>query len=235
MLLFSLIYLPLLGGVVMARDHWLLALFVTTPLYYFASILVMQRLQQLSIDSLQARHDSQFQASHDSLTGLRNRFGLTQAMQDPAIAQAHRLTLFYFDLDGFKQINDTRGHPVGDQLLHLVGQRLAAAIRAADVAARIGGDEFVVMAPDLPPEAAAEFAGRLTRQIEAPYELADVGRLHIGVSVGYACAPDDSESLNELYRMADAALYAVKGSAKGTHQRFSGGKLAITPHAAAAA
>jgi diguanylate cyclase (GGDEF)-like protein len=226
MLLFSLIYLPLLGGVVMAQDHWLLALFVTTPLYYFASILVMRRLQKLSVDSLQARHDSQFQASHDSLTGLLNRFGLMQTMQDPAIAQARRLTLFYFDLDGFKQINDTRGHPVGDRLLQLVGQRLHDGIRAGDVAARIGGDEFVVMAPELPPEAAADFAARLTRQIEAPYDLEDVGRLRIGVSVGYACAPEDSTSLTELYRMADAALYSVKFSAKGTHQRFVVGKLA---------
>jgi diguanylate cyclase (GGDEF)-like protein len=233
MLLFSLIYLPLLGGVIVARDHWLLALFVTTPLYYFASILVMGRLQRLSIDSLKARHDSQFQASHDSLTGLLNRLGLMQAMQDPAMAQAHRLTLFYFDLDGFKQINDTRGHPVGDRLLQLVGQRLAAGIRAGDVAARIGGDEFVVMAPELRPEAAADFAGRLTRQIETPYELEDVGRLRIGVSVGYACAPEDSATLDELYRMADAALYAVKGSAKGTQQRFNGGKLAATAAGAA--
>jgi len=220
MLLFSLIYLPLLAGVAVARDHWLLALCITTPLYYYASAAVINRLQQLSIDSLQARHDSQYHASHDALTGLLNRYGLMQTAHDPAMAQAIQLTLFYFDLDGFKQVNDTHGHPVGDRLLQLVGQRLVAGIRSGDVAARIGGDEFVVLAPNLPPDDSGSFAARLTRQIEAPYELEDIGRLRIGVSVGYACAPEDGSSLADLYRMADSALYQVKGTAKGTHKRF---------------
>jgi len=234
MLLFSLIYLPLLAGVAVARDHWLLALFITTPLYYYASLLVIGRLQKLSIDSLQARHDSQYQANHDALTGLLNRYGLMQTAGDPALGQTPILTLFYFDLDGFKQVNDTKGHPVGDRLLQLVGQRLVGALRTGDVAARIGGDEFVVLAPGLPPEEAESFAARVTRQIKAPYELEDIGRLHIGVSVGYACSPEDGTSLADLYRMADAALYQVKGSAKGTHQRFHGGTRAASLSNAAA-
>lgn len=216
MLLFSLIYLPLLAGVAVARDHWLLALVITTPLYYYASLLVINRLQQLSIDSLQAHHDIHFQASHDALTGLLNRYGLTHIECDPAAAP-EALTLFYFDLDRFKQVNDTYGHPVGDRLLQLVGQRLTGALRPGDVAARIGGDEFVVLAPGLRPDDAEGFAARVTRQIEEPYDIEDIGRLHIGVSVGYACAPEDGTCLADLYRIADAALYQMKGTAKSTH------------------
>jgi diguanylate cyclase (GGDEF)-like protein len=219
--MFSLGLLPCIAGSVLASDHALRVLAVMTPMYYVAAISMIKRLQKISIASLKVTHDSKFQARHDPLTGLLNRFGLTEALRDPLAGAVSPLTLFYLDLDGFKQVNDRFGHPAGDALLQQVGQRLAAGTRCGDVSARIGGDEFVVIAPGLPPEDAEAFAARLIRRIEAPYDLELAGTVRIGVSVGYACAPEDSETLAGLYQQADAALYGVKRSAKGNSQRFA--------------
>jgi diguanylate cyclase (GGDEF)-like protein len=218
--MFSLGLLPYVAGALLASDPAVRVLAAMAPMYYFAEISMIRRLQSISIASLEATHESKFQARHDPLTGLLNRFGLTEALRNHEVGEVPLLTLFYLDLDGFKRVNDTHGHLVGDALLQRVGERLRAAMRAGDVSARVGGDEFVVIAPGIPPEDAAGFAERLIRRIEAPYRLEGAGEVRVGVSVGYACAPEDSATLAGLYRQADAALYGVKGSMKGTTRRF---------------
>jgi diguanylate cyclase (GGDEF)-like protein len=180
-------------------------------MYYVASIAMITRLQKISIGFLQASHDSKMQARHDPLTGLLNRFGLNEALREDSLGDVPPMILFYLDLDGFKQVNDRHGHLAGDALLRQVATRLAAATRAGDVSARVGG---------MPPSEAEGFAGRLIREIEAPYWLEETGEARIGVSIGYACAPEDSTTLAGLYRQADAALYGVKGSIKGTTRRY---------------
>jgi diguanylate cyclase (GGDEF)-like protein len=219
--MFSLGLLPFIVGSCVASDHSLRVLAVMTPMYYMAAISMIARLQKISIASLQANHESKIQARHDPLTGLLNRFGLTEALRDQSAGAVPQLTLFYLDLDGFKQVNDVHGHLAGDALLQKVGERLSSGTRSGDVSARIGGDEFVIIALGLPPEEAGAFANRLIRRIEAPYDLPGIGEIRIGVSVGYACAPEDNTTLAGLYKQADAALYGVKGSSKGTTRRFS--------------
>jgi len=218
--MFSLELLPLIAGTLVASDHALRIIAMMTPGYYFAAYAIITRLQKISIAFQQASHESKFQARHDPLTGLLNRFGLNEALEDQ-VSAAPFLILFYLDLDGFKQINDTHGHPAGDALLRQVAERLASAMRAGDLAARVGGDEFVVVAPGMTPCDAEAFAQRLIRGIEAPYRLEEAGEVRVGVSIGYACAPDDCVTLAGLYRQADAALYDVKLSMKGTTRRFT--------------
>jgi diguanylate cyclase (GGDEF)-like protein len=218
--MFSLELLPLIAGTLVASDHSLRVIAMMTPGYYFAAYAIITRLQKISIAFQKASHESKFQARHDPLTGLLNRFGLNEALADPA-GETPALILFYLDLDGFKQINDTHGHPAGDALLRQVAERLAGSMRAGDLAARVGGDEFVVVAPGMTPYDAEGFAQRLIRCIKAPYRLEEAGEVRVGVSIGYACAPDDCATLSGLYRQADAALYDVKLSMKGTTRRFT--------------
>jgi len=222
LLMFSLCLLPYVAGAGLARDPSLRVIVAMTPMYYVAAASMILRLQKISIASLQATHESRSRARLDPLTGLLNRLGLTEALQDQSAGELGSLTLFYLDLDGFKQINDTHGHLAGDTLLQKVAERLAAGMRAGDVSARVGGDEFVVIAPGLTPEDAQPFAARLIRRIEAPYTLEGVGEVRVGVSIGYACAPEDGDALPALYQKADAALYGVKGTSKGTTRRFGG-------------
>jgi diguanylate cyclase (GGDEF)-like protein len=130
------------------------------------------------------------------------------------------LTVFYMDLDGFKQVNDNHGHAAGDRLLRGVVKHLRTVIRDGDILGRVGGDEFVVIAPAMPPAAAEAFAARIVEQLTAHiYALGKGITTRIGVSVGYACAPEDSTSLLELTHMADQALYVVKQKGKGSWQR----------------
>jgi diguanylate cyclase (GGDEF)-like protein len=219
--MFSLGLLPYIAGACLARDHSLLVLALMTPGYYVAAYAMVTRLQKISIGFLQATYESKYQARHDPLTGLLNRFGLNEVLRDRALGDEPALILFYLDLDGFKQINDTHGHLSGDILLQKVAERLGAAKRPSDICARVGGDEFVIIAPGMPPAEAEPFAERLIRQIKSPFTLDGAGELRIGVSIGYACAPEDSATLAGLYRLADAALYAVKTSLKGSTKRYS--------------
>ena len=159
-------------------------------------------------------------AQYDPLTDLPNRV-LLQDRAQLAMAQARRegksLAVMYLDLDGFKQINDTLGHAVGDQLLVQFAQRLQAAVRASDTVCRQGGDEFVVLLPGLDtPEAACGVARKILAACDTPFELAGQ-RVQVGLSGGIALFPQHGDSFDELSRHADDALYAAK---RGGRRRF---------------
>ena len=159
-------------------------------------------------------------AQYDPLTDLPNRV-LLQDRAQLAMAQALRegksLAVMYLDLDGFKQINDTLGHAVGDQLLVQFAQRLQAAVRASDTVCRQGGDEFVVLLPGLEaPEAACCVARKILAACDTPFELAGQ-RVQVGLSGGIALFPQHGDSFDELSRHADDALYAAK---RGGRMRF---------------
>ncbi|MBB2949231.1 diguanylate cyclase (GGDEF)-like protein/PAS domain S-box-containing protein [Actinoplanes lutulentus] len=171
--------------------------------------------------------DLTHQAYHDSLTGLANRVlfrnRLEQAFSLAALSDA-TLGVLFIDLDDFKEINDTLGHAVGDQLLITVAQRISAVIGAGGTAARMGGDEFAVMvAPSHNADAAEDVAARLVAALAAPIELADgEGGTHLvsgAASVGVATNLD-ATSATELLRHADLALYLAKGLGKGGWQRY---------------
>ena len=154
----------------------------------------------------------EFAAHHDPLTGLSNRkfFNEQLAAACAQAKQGHWIAVLCLDLDRFKDVNDTLGHPIGDQLLVLVGRRLRAQLRAADKLARLGGDEFAVVQMGLrEPEDAGLLARRLVAKLREPFVL-DGQRVAIGVSVGVAVAPRDGSQAQDLLKAADLALYEAK-------------------------
>jgi diguanylate cyclase (GGDEF)-like protein/PAS domain S-box-containing protein len=158
------------------------------------------------------------QATHDSLTKLPNRV-LFQELGDQALARADRdgtlIAVLFLDLDRFKRVNDTHGHPVGDELLVEVALRLRHSVRRGDVVARFGGDEFVILCehPAGQPEM-LDLANRLIAAVSATAELADV-KTEIGVSVGVAIGAGGRVTVDTLLRDADAALYQAKEQGRG--------------------
>ncbi|WP_051452021.1 putative bifunctional diguanylate cyclase/phosphodiesterase [Actinospica robiniae] len=155
-------------------------------------------------------------AYHDPLTGLANRRSLQDRLGH-AVEHARRTgraaCLLMIDLDDFKDVNDTKGHGVGDELLAAVAERLLANIRPVDLAARLGGDEFAVLVPDVRrPHDADGLARRLTEAFEVPFALPD-GAVTSGASIGVASTLG-CESADDLLRNADLALYAAKDDGK---------------------
>jgi diguanylate cyclase (GGDEF)-like protein len=124
------------------------------------------------------------------------------------------------DLDGFKHINDSLGHPIGDKLLQSVATRLVASVRGADTVSRQGGDEFVVLLPDLQqPEDAAVMAGRILRDVAEPH-LVDQQELHVTTSIGVSVFPDDGADAETLIKNADTAMYQAKENGRQSFQFF---------------
>jgi diguanylate cyclase (GGDEF)-like protein len=164
-------------------------------------------------------------ARHDALTNLPNR-ALFREQLERALHLAKRddqLAVFCLDLDHFKEINDSLGHPVGDALLKEVARRLSASVSQDDTVARLGGDEFaVVLFRHGAAAAISALAGQLIEDITAPY---DVGGHHlvIGLSIGVALAPNDGNNPDELLKNADLALYRAKADGRGTYRFFEAG------------
>lgn len=153
----------------------------------------------------------------DPLTGLANRRGLAEAAERvlPSARRTSRSAFYLIDLDGFKPINDRYGHDAGDELLRGVADRLRSAVRAGDIVARTGGGEFVVLAPGLATaEDAAALGDKLLATVSQPFDLA-VGSVQVGMTVGYALAPDDGQALQALGLVADRAMYDGKQAGKG--------------------
>lgn len=172
----------------------------------------------------QRRAESQiaFMARHDALTKLPNRSLLAERIEQ-AIAQTGRgsgFAVHCLDLDNFKQINDTLGHPVGDELLCAVADRLRACAREIDTVARLGGDEFAIIQSGVEnSEDAERLARRLVECVGSPYEL-NGHRAAIGCSVGISLAPGDGMTGEKLLKNADVALYRAKTDGRGTWRFF---------------
>jgi len=151
----------------------------------------------------------------DQLTGLGNRRALFQLMDEFTARQAdpdtpeRSLAFMFVDLDKFKEVNDTFGHPTGDELLRQLGARLEDSLRSSDLVVRLGGDEFVVALLDAGADYAATVAARLTARIEEPFALEAV-RVQIGASIGIALMPGDATDADDLVRCADLAMYRAK-------------------------
>jgi diguanylate cyclase (GGDEF)-like protein len=162
-------------------------------------------------------------ALHDALTGLPNRVAFQQSLaQSVALAdrQNASLALLFIDLDGFKNVNDSFGHDVGDQTLVQVSQRLHTCVRASDMAGRLGGDEFVVLLTDNPSaEQAAHIANKVIAAISAPYQIPHAQPV-LGASIGIAMYPAQARTADQLLIVADAAMYVAK-RAGGGHQHMA--------------
>ncbi|WP_375777260.1 EAL domain-containing protein [Bradyrhizobium sp. ma5] len=172
----------------------------------------------------QQRAESQiaFMARHDALTRLPNRTLLAERIE-LAVAQVGRgsgFAVFCLDLDNFKQVNDTLGHPVGDELLCAVADRLNACVREVDTVARLGGDEFAVIQCGVQGgEEAERLARRIVECVGAPYEL-NGHRVVVGCSVGISMSPVDGTTGEKLLKNADVALYRAKMEGRGTWRFF---------------
>jgi diguanylate cyclase (GGDEF)-like protein len=171
----------------------------------------------------QARNALLHQTHHDALTGLPNRVLLRDRLRQ-AIELAgrgrRRLAVMFLDLDRFKTINDSLGHGVGDLLLQLVARRLVACVRRSDTVSRQGGDEFVLMFPEIEQaDDAGLFAQKILLAMAAPH-LVEHHALHVGVSIGIGIYPDDGADADSLIRHADTAMYHAKENGRNTYCFF---------------
>ncbi len=161
-------------------------------------------------------------ARHDMLTNLPNRVLFREHLEAEfeRVEPGRGFAVHCLDLDHFKTVNDTLGHPIGDDLLKLVAGRLAEAVPSSGFVARIGGDEFAVVQTDVrQPEQCSQLAARIVELVSRPYDI-DGRHIVIGTSIGIAVAPNDGANPDLLLKNADMALYLAKGDGRGTHRFF---------------
>jgi len=184
------------------------------PVVLAATVLVGSLL--ILVLRRQRQHVEQL-ARTDALTGTPNRYALAEhalAAMTPDQARRGRPALLLLDLDRFKEVNDSLGHHVGDQLLVEVARRLTRSVKTRDVVARLGGDEFAVLLPDATVEVGRVVATRLRSALRAPFVI-DGTSVDIDVSIGIAAPPSDGTDLTTLLRRADIAMYAAKEAGGG--------------------
>jgi diguanylate cyclase (GGDEF)-like protein/PAS domain S-box-containing protein len=162
-----------------------------------------------------------YMAHHDGLTNLPNRAKFHERLkQSLDRGNGARTAVLCIDLDLFKNVNDSFGHPTGDRLLTKVAERLMAALQGNSLVARLGGDEFaMIVEADVSPNEISSYAASLIDSLSAPYEI-DAMEVVIGASIGIAIAPHDGDSAETLLRNADMALYRAKAEGGGVHRFF---------------
>jgi diguanylate cyclase (GGDEF)-like protein/PAS domain S-box-containing protein len=168
---------------------------------------------------------AQYLAQHDALTGLPNRM-LMQDRLNQALSQARRsggvVALMFLDLDRFKLVNDSFGHPQGDALLKEVANRVAGCLRDTDTVARLGGDEFTVLLPDLSaPQAAGQVAERILGLFSQPFAGAEEHEIFVSASIGISVFPRDGADPESLVKHADTAMYSAKDAGRNSYRYFT--------------
>jgi diguanylate cyclase (GGDEF)-like protein/PAS domain S-box-containing protein len=181
----------------------------------FASDLTKMRQSEVELDRL---------ARQDSLTGLANREALRRALDDAlvgAVRRKHRCSVFLLDLDRFKAVNDTLGHPAGDTLLRLVALRLTDEVGDQGQVGRLGGDEFQVVLPAVSAKPdLSKLAQGIIDSLSRPYTISGTA-VSIGASIGIVTSDYDDRTADDLMRDADLALYAAKAAGKGCYRFFA--------------
>lgn len=197
------------------------ALGVITLFFGFVTLVVLRRMRKSTQELAVSERRAVEMAYRDPLTGLANRLRLVETLREqiPTLAPGEKLALFFLDLDGFKDINDTLGHPVGDELLAMVGERLEGILGSKGMTVRFGGDEFAVLAPISKTGEIGQIAERVIDVVRQPVTAAD-HVLHVGVTLGVSLAPDHGREPEELLRRADIALYKAKAEGRGGYRLF---------------
>lgn len=181
-----------------------------------ATVLSALARAALTFAEVQQLAQTRVEARTDDLTGLPNRRAFIERLNaaEQRGRDGQRVALLVLDLDRFKEINDSLGHDIGDELLIGVGQRMNATLRPGDLLARLGGDEFAVLLEDADSAAAGRAADRVRGALRGPFEVGGV-TLHVDASIGVATHPTDAEGAAGLLRRADVAMYAAKSGRTG--------------------
>jgi diguanylate cyclase (GGDEF)-like protein/PAS domain S-box-containing protein len=182
------------------------------------------QLAAIAIEQSNLNDRLNHQAQHDALTGLPNRAHFKKRLEQ-SLEQAKRhneqVGVVFLDLDGFKHINDTLGHPIGDSLLRAVAERLRHRVRRTDTLTRMGGDEFALLSSDVKqPEGAMKVARKMLAALKEPFSIAG-HELHVSGSIGIAISPQDGQDAATLERHADTALYRAKANGRNNAQCFT--------------
>ncbi|MEO8642135.1 EAL domain-containing protein [Pseudomonas sp.] len=195
-----------------------------SPLHYFL-VDACIHLCALALEREESRLHIRQLAFYDDLTGLANR-NLLHARAEQAIAQASRhqssLAVVFIDLDRFKQVNDSLGHPAGDEFLRVIAHRLSERRRESDIVSRLSGDEFVLVLPQCTSAHATDLIEQMRGQLSAPCQISGV-TLKPSVSIGVSMFPDDGRTMEVLLHRADMAMYQAKTSGRGRVCFFSDG------------
>lgn len=202
---------PIAITAAIVREPIFLLTLLQIPFYLGSMSIAAHKLSIMLVTTMRAERDNDYRARHDSLTGLCNRVGLAAAVARRSVKQKGRKHgLLYLDLDGFKLVNDSYGHPVGDTLLKMVADRFRYIVGPHDVIARMGGDEFAILAEDMTHDNAMSYAQALIDAVSKPYDLGPIGPAQVGVSIGIALMPQHGTDFNTLLERADVALYKAK-------------------------
>lgn len=208
---------PCAMGALFTEEPIFWLVLVQVPLYMTSMSMASYRLNGMLVATMLAERENERHARQDSLTGLLNRHGLFQAL-DQAVADARpgrmEFAVLYLDLDGFKAVNDTYGHAAGDTLLKQVSERLLALMPDGAVAARIGGDEFVLLIRQSPQTEAQAIGDRIVQSVSQPYDVKEENPVLIGGSVGIALIPRHGADTAAVLHAADQALYLAKSAGK---------------------
>jgi diguanylate cyclase (GGDEF)-like protein len=195
---------------VLSGELIMLATALQIPMYIYAMTHAAYRLNAMLVKTMRSEHENGRRARQDTLTGLLNRAGLEDVVAHRSDSTERGATLFYIDLDGFKTINDTLGHAAGDQLLVEVSQLMRQVAPAMDVVARIGGDEFIILADQMDPAAAYQTAESFINTLSDTPFLLNGTAVAVSASVGIAIRSGTLSDLSALMLEADTALYDAK-------------------------
>jgi diguanylate cyclase (GGDEF)-like protein len=197
------------------------ALGVITLFFGFVTLIVLRTMRKSTQELAVSERRAVEMAYRDPLTGLANRLRLVETLkaQIPALEPGQKLALFFLDLDGFKDINDTLGHPVGDELLAVIGERLEGILGSKGMTVRFGGGEFALLAQIAGKEEIGKIAERIIDTVRQPVTAGE-HVLHVGVTLGVSLAPEHGSEPEELLRRADIALYKAKGEGRGSYRIF---------------
>jgi diguanylate cyclase (GGDEF)-like protein/PAS domain S-box-containing protein len=184
------------------------------------TVIVFRDMSAARSTALQIEHA----ANHDVLTGLPNRTLVNDRIDQAIISaqgSAMKVVVLFLDLDGFKHINDSLGHPIGDKLLQSIALRLVSCVRNTDTVSRQGGDEFVVLLSDVKqPDAAAAIAAKILKEIAKPHAIGQY-ELHITASIGVSASPDDGKDAETLIKHAETAMYQTKENGRQGFRFFT--------------
>jgi len=168
-------------------------------------------------------------ANYDALTGLSNRsnfIAATEAYIKKASTESITFALMFIDLDGFKSINDKFGHQIGDELLKIVSAKISNQIKSSDLAARIGGDEFLVLLKNVNQAQMVEISERILERLAEPIIINEYS-CKVGASIGISVFPDNGTTIDELISLSDEAMYKVKKEGRNNYLIFSQQEVAL--------